>query len=201
MADPSYPQVSQLIADLGSGYERYSRNRTLDEQTGQEVILPPIQNRKALEKLQQGVAELCVLYLTLDPETRARIPKLVRGYKSLLRGLLSHIDGAAKHVSSPNDVDWVRRGLAAASLLDCQEDFRDIYTSLGRLYLAATRCSIDASHWFKEAAELSSTEPNPLIFNKSTREFLSDFEQSSFFKSAIANEVERIKQGLNNNSR
>lgn len=196
MVDPSHPQVSQFVADLGSRYERYSRNRTLDEQTGQEVILPVGANRKALETLQQGVDELCVLYLTLDSETRDRIRKLARSYKSLLWGIWAHIDVAAEHIGSSEDVHWVRRGLAAASLLDCQEDFRDIYMSLGQLYLAAIRCGIDVSLWLKEAAELSSTEPNPLIFNESTQDFLLNFERSAFFKSSIANEVERIKRGL-----
>jgi hypothetical protein len=193
---PAFQQIADFILDLASRCERDSRNRKLDEETGAEVIRPVSDWRKIAAELQESVDGLCEVYLTLDEEGRERVRGLVQGHESLCRRLSGHVGVAAMRITTPEDIEWLRRGLAGVSIADCDGDYRDLLIALGKLYLRAVQSRIDPSHWFKEAGNMSSGVPNRLLRGKSTRDFLLGIEQTAYFQSTVANEVERIRRQL-----
>lgn len=138
---------------------------------------------KADVELHQLIDDLCALYLSASEEQRAQIRNLAAEPPSTVRNqLLSHIGWAGEQASSSKDGEWVRRGLAAASIEDNRLDYRDMFRALGGLYLAASSAGIDCSHYFQEASELSSTQRGPSPSVGSMRDFLANFEQSAYFK-------------------
>ncbi len=173
-------EIGDFVATLASRYEAYTRNKTRDEKTDQEVIIPVSENAKAREELQRAIDELCALYLNVSDEARDHIRKLVQVHRPLHNGLLAHIGWTAQH----KPPDWLSRGLAAASIEDNREDFRDMFVALGGLYLEAVTVGIDVSSCFQKAAQLSSAVPRP-YFKLSMREFLAGFEKSEYFKRSI----------------
>jgi hypothetical protein len=179
-------ELDNFVADLGSRYEAYTRNKAWDEKTGKEVVIPVSENAKVREELQRMIGELCAFYLTVSVEKRDHIRKLVQVHRPLHNGLLAHIGWAAKH----KPTDWLWRGLAAASIEDNRGDFRDMYIALGGLYLEAARVGIDVAGCFQKAAQLSSSVAGP-SFKPSMREFLTKFEQSAFFVQAIQPKLPR----------
>jgi hypothetical protein len=173
-------EVGDFIAKLAFRYEAYTRNKALDETTGKEVVIPVSENATAREELQRTIDELCVLYLTVSDEGRGHIRKLVQAHRPLHNGLLAHIGWTAQR----KPPDWLWRGLAAASIEDNLEDFRDMFIALGELYLEAVAVGVDVSDCFQEAAQLSSAITGP-YFKRSMREFLAGFEQSEYFKQSV----------------
>jgi hypothetical protein len=184
MAKLGYQELDDFIHDVGTRYDAYSRNKTWDKTTGSEVIIPVSQNAQVRHELQCTIDELCAFYLSCSAEDRAHIRKLVQAHRALHKGLLAHVGWAGQHVDSSQGIDWVRRGLAAASIEDNREDFRDMFIALGGLYLDAVRVGIDVSDCFQEAAELSSSVAGSYS-KASMREYLASFEQSEYFKQSI----------------
>jgi len=178
--------IEDFIAELATRYEAYTRNRVRDDKTGEEIIVPVSENKKVHEELQRRIDELCALYLSVSDEERDFIRNLVRPHRPLHNGLLRHIGWTAQH----KPPDWLRRGLAAASIEDNREDFRDTFVALGGLYQEAARSGIDVSDRFQEAARFSSAIPGPLS-PTSMRAFFSDFERSEFFKQSIQSKLPR----------
>lgn len=179
-------ELDKFVADLVSRYEAYTRNKVWDERLGKEVIIPVSENAKAREELQRMIDELCALYLTVSDEERDHIRKLVELHRPLHNGLLGHIGWAAQH----KPADWLRRGLAAASIEDNREDPRDTIIALGGLYLAAAQAGMDVSACFQEAAQQSSSVAGP-GFKVPMRDFLAGFEESSFFKQSVQPKLPR----------
>lgn len=141
-----------------------------------------------LEELHQTTDELCVLYLSVPSEQREQIRNLAAEPSRVINyHLFGHIGWAGKQVSTSGDGEWVRRGLAAASIENNRLDARDTFTALGGLYLAASSVGIDCSRYFQEIAELSSAQPlYPRIpWIGSMRDFLANFEQSAYFKADV----------------
>src|SRR5580704_7315163 len=155
MAKLDHQELDDFIGDIGTCYDAYSRNKTWDKATGSEVLIPVSENAKVREELQRIIDELCAFYLSCSAEDRAHIRKLVQAHRALHQGLLVHIGWAGQHIDSPQSIDWVQRGLAAASIEDNREDFRDMFIALGGLYLAAAQVGIDVSESFRMAAQLS----------------------------------------------
>nr|HEV7952438.1 hypothetical protein [Candidatus Acidoferrales bacterium] len=145
-------------------------------------------SRADLENLHQTIGELCVLYLGVSSEQREEIRNLAAEPSRVISyHLFNHIGWAGKQISASGDGEWVRRGLAAASIENNRLDARDTFAALGRLYLAASSAGIDCSHYFQEVAELSSAQP---VYPKfrwigCMREFLANFEQSEYFKQDV----------------
>lgn len=153
---------------------------------------PPLTYRdrgsKAHVELHQMIDELCVLYLGVPAEQREEIRNLVAEPPPTVNDqLLGHISWAGEQALSLKDGEWVRRGLAAASIENNRLDARDMFTSLGGLYLAAISAGIDCSHYFQEVAELSSAQSvYPKIrWMGSMRDFLANFDQSAYFKADV----------------
>jgi hypothetical protein len=185
-------EIGDFITKLASRYEAYTRNKARDEQTGKEVIIPVSENAKAREEIQRTIDELCVLYLTVSDEGRNHVRKLVQAHRPLHNGLLAHIGWTAQH----KPPDWLRRGLAAASIEDNRVDFRDMFIALGGLYLEAVAVGLDVSDCFQKAAQLSSAVAGP-YFKLWMREFLAGFEQSEYFKQSVRPKLptKRIQAG------
>lgn len=153
---------------------------------------PPLTYRdrgsKAHVELHQMIDELCVLYLSVSREQREHIRNLAAEPTRVVSyQLLGHISWAGEQASSSKDGEWVRRGLAAASIENNRLDPRDTFTALGGLYLAASSAGIDCSHYFQEVAELSSAQPvYPRIpWIGSMQAFLANFERSAYFKQDV----------------
>jgi hypothetical protein len=141
---------------------------------------------KAYVELHQMIDELCELYVCVSDDQRERIRNLAAEPPSTIGNqLLSHIGWAGEQALSSKDGEWVRRGLAAASIEDNRLDYRDMFRALGGLYLAASSAGIDCSHYFQEAAELSSPQQGLFLSVGSMRTFLANFEQSVYFKSDV----------------
>src|ERR1700722_14981577 len=123
-------------------------------------------------ELHEMIDDLCVLYLSVSDEQRTLIRNLTADApRAIGNQLLSHIGWAAERVWLSKDAEWVRKGLAAASIEDNRSDFRDTFVGLGGLYVAASSSGIDCLPYFQEAAELSSTEAGHYMSLCSMREF------------------------------
>src|ERR1700685_1098193 len=145
-------------------------------------------SRADLDELHQTTDELCVLYLGVTSEQREQIRSLVVEPSRVINyHLFNHIGWVAKQVWASRDGEWVRRGLAAASIEDNRLEPRDMFAALGGLYVAASSASIDCSHYFQEVAELSSAEPlyPKFLWVGSMRTFLANFEQTAYFKTDV----------------
>lgn len=191
MSELSYKEVDKFITQLASRYEAYSRNKVWDEKAGREVIIAVSGNAKVRQELQLEIDDLCVLYVSLSDEQRDHVRKLVKPHRSLLNGLLWHIGWASSRIKSSGDGDWLKRGLAAASIEDNRTDYRDMFVALGGIYLSATRAGINASDYFKQAALLSSSVPGAVFKWSSMREFLDNFETSVFFRQDVRSKLPR----------
>jgi hypothetical protein len=81
---------------------------------------------------------------------------------------------------------WLDRGLAAASIEDRRSDYRDWLVSVGDLYIAAHKASIDPTPALRRMAERSNPEPHRAAQGPGgTRESLAHFEQSAYFGTSV----------------
>jgi hypothetical protein len=100
--------------------------------------------------------ELCPAYLDAASPQRAEIRAAVSDKAGLLSALLGYVYRSASRIQPPSDGEWLRRGLAAASIENCAKDFRDVLLALAELYVAAEEAGIDPKPAFKAVARLSS---------------------------------------------
>jgi hypothetical protein len=63
----------------------------------------------------------------------------------VLRSYPAH---ASQFIHSPDDIEWLRLGLAAALIDNLRSDFRDIWVALGELFKAAEQHGIDPVPYF-----------------------------------------------------
>jgi hypothetical protein len=105
----------------------------------------------------EGILDrMCAEYLHATPQEREQCRSLVSDRKAVLNALLGYVHSAAKRVSSANDIDHLRLGLAAASIENCATDYRDDLVALAGIWVAAERAGIDPSPYFRAVAKLSS---------------------------------------------
>jgi hypothetical protein len=119
---------------------------------------------------------LCALFLQADEQQRQMLPKLFKAEKSGRRGQspyirfdnlgLSYIRRLARSALPNGTGQTLRRGLAAAAIVQEYPDYRDIIISLAFLHLAARKAGIDPAPAFTEVAALARPE---------TQAFLLDF--------------------------
>jgi hypothetical protein len=72
----------------------------------------------------------------------------------------------------------IENAVTAACVSDLQPDYRDMYVSLGELWLAAVERGIDPASVFERLA--------PLAASESTECFLAGFTTSTYFAQSIA---------------
>jgi hypothetical protein len=107
------------------------------------------------EEHEQFFKDLCRLYLDASPKQRARLRSAVSDKPGILNHLLGYVYKSAEQIHSVKDKEWLRIGLAAASLENCGSDYRDSLLALAELYVAAEVASINPRSEFKVVAGLT----------------------------------------------
>ena len=92
--------------------------------------------------------DLCQLYLRASERQRARVRDAIRQKAGILNSLLGYVYMSARHVRETKRKDWLRIGLAAASMRGDGPDFRDFYLALVELYMAALEAGLDVDKEF-----------------------------------------------------
>ena len=72
--------------------------------------------------------------------------------------MLGYANRAAKRIQSPEDEEWLLRGLAAISIENCARDYRDVLLALAELYVMAEEAGIKPGSDFRAVSKLSSEE-------------------------------------------
>ena len=101
---------------------------------------------------------LCQIYLAASHEERARIRTAVSDKRGILNRLLGHVYRSARQIHSAADRQWLRIGLAAASIENCSSDYRDFLLALAELYVTAEAAGLNPRSDFKAVAAMSSRE-------------------------------------------
>jgi hypothetical protein len=123
-------------------------------------------------------------YLAADDRQRGAIRGAFNGKDRVLLALETYVSRAADALAASGELVWLRRGLAAASILDVRLDPQDIQVSLGNLYRAAALTGLDPAPVFADVASLSS-DAYPGRFG-SARALLAGFHQSDYFRQSVA---------------
>ena len=110
------------------------------------------------QEMNEFLDRLCPAYLSAPPPQRAEVRAAVSDKDGVLSALLGHVYRSATRLRSHSDREWLRRGLAAASIENCSKDFRDVLLALAELYVAAEEVGIDPKPDFRAVARLSSHE-------------------------------------------
>ena len=118
--------------------------------------------------------ELCPAYVEASAEQRAAMRAAVSEKDGVLSALLGYAYRAAGRIQSPEDREWLRRGLAAISIENCSKDYRDVLLALAELYVAAEEAGIRPATDFRAISRLSSAE-KPRGGSASVREMLANF--------------------------
>jgi hypothetical protein len=82
---------------------------------------------------------------------------------------------------STGEREWLRLGLAAASIADQKVDHRDLLICLGKLWLAAEETGIAPARLFSAVGRISSDEP--VYGDRCTKDLLCGFRTSAYLKS------------------
>jgi hypothetical protein len=93
--------------------------------------------------------DLCKVYLASSPRQRAQIRDAVRGQKGVINNLLGYVHASARRVRETKSKDWLRIGLAAASMRGDGPDFRDFLVALAELYVAALEAGLEPKAEFE----------------------------------------------------
>jgi len=133
--------------------------------------------------------ELCEHYLSA-PDTapdaeRAAIRHVVAARHPIVQLTTWYIGRNLDRLVQTREARWLEFAVAAASIAECAPDYRDIYLSLGDLYVGAVDVGIDPSPVFARVATLSNAEPGSLFGGGSVRDYFAGFEQSAFFASSV----------------
>ena len=125
--------------------------------------------------------QLCPYYLEAMPQERTEIRAAASDKAGVLSALLGYVYTSASRLQSSADREWLRKGLAAASIENCSVDYRDVLLALAELYVAAEKVGIDPKPHFAAVAELSSSD-TPRGGMTPVREMLADFHSYAVLK-------------------
>ncbi len=128
---------------------------------------------------------VCAFYLDSDSDTRQRIRNTVAAQRSLLDALHEHPAWCAKQLKYTSERPYLRTGLAAIAIHDNRIDFRDTFTALAYLYLAAIEAGIQPSLDLYKVGALASDLSSTKRSQDSTKNFLQHFEDSTYFVSYV----------------
>ena len=117
-----------------------------------------------------------ILYEESANEVRSEIERIFQSKEYILNYLISFPSYASGFIDSSADVEWLRMGLTAALIVDRRGDFRELFVSLGILYVRALEKGIDPVPYFHETVSHSmNTRQN----------VLDEFLQSEYLDSII----------------
>jgi hypothetical protein len=122
--------------------------------------------------------ELCPAYLAATPAEREQVRSAVSDKKGILSALLGYAFRCSEWIQSPSDTEWLRKGLAAVSIENCRQDFRDVLLALADLYVAAEEVGIEPRPEFEAVSRLSSDE-KPEGGTTAVSAVLADFHRSA----------------------
>lgn len=86
---------------------------------------------------------LCRFYLAASPNQRSSIRNSVEDKPGIIDNLLGFVFQCAESLKETHHRDWLKIGLAAASIHGNRPDFRDFYLALTELYVTALEAGID----------------------------------------------------------
>jgi hypothetical protein len=118
-----------------------------------------LNERKSLDyEFLQLLEEICGDYLDSDASIRAELRQFCAERPWFVGHVWDFARFAAERVLWPPDVRWLRIGLTAMAIEDCQFDYRDETVALGMLYRAAELAGIDPQPHCDEIAAISGEE-------------------------------------------
>jgi hypothetical protein len=115
--------------------------------------------RDPFPEIHALLVPLCAFYIVAEKDHREAIRKAVRGKGGVINCLCGAIQRGKERLHSSEDQEWLRFGLAAASIEDGGSDFRDILKALAELWVAAEKVGIDPKPHFQEIAKISNDAP------------------------------------------
>jgi len=130
--------------------------------------------------LKSLLTEICSVYLRAREEAREAIRAMFDDKPSLLAYLHSYIAHTTQRLAETKDQDWLRLGLAAASICDRRVDWRDLMICLGDLYMTAKETGLRPGYQFSAVARISN--PSRKYKESSTRELLVNFRKSAYLR-------------------
>lgn len=115
-------------------------------------------------------SQLADLYLAADTSRRRQIREYFTSRPGDLDEMWIYVRRMGKRLSSADDVQWLRRGLAIAAVEGGRRDYRDTIVSLVLLRYAAERVDIAFDPLYRQiqGPEYSSPENKPLFENART---------------------------------
>lgn len=134
------------------------------------------------EEQEQALYDLCRFYLETSSEQRARIRTWISDKEGLLNRCLGYVHKVSKQIHSVEDGEWLRIGLAAASIENCRFDYRDFLLALAELYVTAEEAGLDPRGEFKAVATLSSKKTPRGGGTTSVSSMLSNFHRYAVLK-------------------
>jgi hypothetical protein len=100
---------------------------------------------------------LCHAYWKVSPDECDQFRNAISDKPGVRNQLLGCVYQAVQHLHSSADHEWLRVGLAAASIENCSFDYRDFFLALAELFVTAERVGIDPHAEFSLATERAST--------------------------------------------
>jgi hypothetical protein len=100
--------------------------------------------------------ELGSAYLDSTADERVSLRNMLADTPTVLFEMYDYIRRTSKLLEDTENPNWLRLGLAAASLEDGRVDYRDLLEVLSDLYVAAVRASIDPRPYFQSVSRISS---------------------------------------------
>lgn len=145
----------------------------------------PVPEGLEADKMNKALFSSCELYINATDKQREIMRELF-GWSYLLPTYLLRLIKFPKAVSSQDEaVHAARVALAAASLEDNKTDYRDMFMSLGALYLDLSAHNLNPLQYFQEAATWSSGKSKFGPGGQSMRGFLTTFTKSEFFRTSV----------------
>ena len=117
---------------------------------------------------------LCQSYLDIGSAERDRIRSVLENRTHVRAVLLGYVYACANRICSPHDVRYLRWGLAAVSIENCAQDYRDVLLALAEIWVVAEQAGLEPSAHFVAVAGMSSKE-KPRGGSTSVCEMLTDF--------------------------
>lgn len=143
------------------------------------------------DETQRLLAEVFAIYLQGTDKQRCHVRSLFADHIFVSFLLFSSWTRATELLKLTKDPKWLIEALAAFSINDLSgTDYRDCLQLLGNLYLASAYAGIDPLPHFDKIASIS----NSKAIGKhivSTKQFLQNFPQSSYFLQTIKPDLDK----------
>ena len=107
------------------------------------------EHQTTLDALLLTIKDLCDVYLNATAYERLAIRDIVDRKEYVLAVLRSYSSYVSQFIYSPQEIEWLRLGLAASLIENLRGDFRDTWVELGELYKAAERHGLDPVPYFE----------------------------------------------------